>query len=157
MDTIGDTLLYVFYTASLLALGFFLHKVLWLYRYKRIQREIVDDAVRRLREGNATELTAWEESARRRWSSALGMAEISGPSSFIRRVEEGLGQVRTDLRQSRRSIETLFTGALASGRAASADTGRTTVLSVRRLTHRANEEARWEVAIDLRFPPVPPP
>ena len=31
------------------------------------------------------------------------------------------------------------------------------MLSLRRLTHRANEEARWEVAIDLRFPPVPPP
>jgi hypothetical protein len=158
MDTIGDALLYVFYTASLLALGFFLHKVLWLYRYKRIQREIVDDAVRRLREGNATELSAWEESARRRWSSALGMAEISGPSSFIRRVEEGLGQVRTDLRKSRKSIEDLFTSALASGRGGPADAEpRTTVLSLRRLTHRANEEARWEVAIDLRFPPVPPP
>jgi hypothetical protein len=157
MDTIGDTLLYVFYTASLLALGFFLHKVLWLIRYKRIQREIVEDAVRRLREGNATELTAWEESARRRWSSALGMAEISGPSTFIRRVEEGLGQVRSDLRQSRRSIEDLFTGALASGRAAPSDAPRTTVLSLRRLTHRANEEARLEVAIDLRFPSVPPP
>jgi succinate dehydrogenase hydrophobic anchor subunit len=158
MDTIGDALLTIFYAASLLALGFFLHKVLWLYRYKRIQREIVDDAVRRLREGNATELTAWEESARRRWSSALGMAEVSGPSSFIRRVEEGLAQVRGDLRQSRRSIEALFTGALASGRGAGpGEAKRTTVLSLRRLTHRANEEARWEVAIDLRFPPVPPP
>ena len=59
--------------------------------------------MRRLREGNAQGLAEWEEFARARWSTALGQREVSGPSTFIRRVEEGLAQVRGDLRSSRRS------------------------------------------------------
>jgi hypothetical protein len=154
MDAIGDTLLYVFYAATVLALAFFIHKVLWLVQYKRLQGEIVAEAVRRLREGNAQGLAEWEEFAKGRWSTALGQNEISGPSTFIRRVEEGLGQVRTDLRTSRRSLEELLPKALA---APSADPQPTTVLSLRRLTTRRDAEARYEVAVDLRFPPVTVP
>lgn len=156
MDTLGDTLLYVFYAATVLALAFFIHKVLWLVQYKRIQSEIVAEAVRRLREGNAADLAAWEAFAKGRWSTALGQKEISGPSTFIRRVEEGLGQVRGDLSSSRRSIEALFTEALASGKAAPKDQKPTTVLSLRRLTRKDDQE-RYEVTVDLRFPSVSVP
>lgn len=171
MSAIGDVLMVVFYVVTALAAGFFVHKVAWLYQYRKIQRRIVDDAVKRLREGNAAEIAAWEEMARGCWANALGHPEISGPSTFIRRVEEGLGQVRSDLRQSRRSIEALLVEALSTGRAT--DT-RTAVLSLRRLTpgdkhaERAPESAsqalvrraddeRYEVSLDLRFPAVPAP
>ena len=153
MEAIGDTLLYVFYAATVLALGFFIHKVLWLVQYKRLQGEIVAEAVRRLREGNAQGLAEWEEFAKGRWSMALGQKEVSGPSTFIRRVEEGLGQVRTDLHESRQSLEELLARALA---AKVHDPTPTTVLSLRRLTGR-DAEPRYEVAVDLRFPPVTVP
>src|SRR5262245_47917874 len=129
MSTIGDVLLVVFYVITALAASFFVHKVLWLVQYRKIQRHIVDDAVRRLREGNAAEITAWEEHARSSWANALG-ADISGPSTFIRRVEEGLAQVRADLKQSRRTIETILVDALSSGKGRQG--ARVPVLSLRR-------------------------
>ncbi len=155
MDTVADALLYVFYAATIAALGFFIHKVLWLVQYKRIQSEIVGEAVRRLREGNAQGLAEWEEFAKARWSTALGQKEVSSPSTFIRRVEEGLAQVRGDLRSSRRSIADLLGRALSPGGAAAADKP-ATVLSLRRLTRRDDKD-RYEVSVDLRFPAVPMP
>jgi hypothetical protein len=150
MDAIGDALLYVFYGATILALAFFIHKVLWLVQYKRLQGEIVAEAIRRLREGNAQGLTDWEEFAKERWSAALGKDEINSPSTFIRRVEEGLSQVRKDLHQSRRSMEELLAHALAKP---SDDPAPVTVLSLRRLTGR-EADPRYEVKVDLRFPRV---
>lgn len=156
MEAIGDTLLYVFYAATVLALGFFIHKVLWLVQYKRLQSEIVGDAVRRLREGDAQGLADWEAFAKERWQAALGQHEVNSPSTFIRRVEEGLGQVRGDLRSTRKSLEELFTKALASGKAAPADQKPATVLSLRRLTRKGDLE-RYDVAVDLRFPALSAP
>lgn len=115
MDTIGDILLYVFYGATLAAAVFFVHKVLWLVQYKRIQRRIIDDAVRALRAGKAADVKEWEEFARSCWSNALDLADISGPSTFIRRVEQGLTRLRADLRDNRRSIEELLADSLAAG------------------------------------------
>ncbi len=154
MDTIADGLLYVFYAATIAALGFFIHKVLWLVQYRRLQSTIVADAVRRLAEGNARELAEWEEFASGRWALVLGKGEISGPSSFIRRVEEGLAQVRGDLRRGRRSLEELFSRALASPPSATEPPA--TVLSLRRLTRKDDRE-RYEVTVDLRFPAVTVP
>jgi hypothetical protein len=164
METVADTLLYVFYAATVLALGFFVHKVLWLVQYKRLQAEIVGEAVRRLREGNAQGLAEWEEFAKDRWSTALGQKEISGPSTFIRRVEEGLAQVRGDLRQNRKSIEELFTKALATADASRTEGGPpqaparqpTSVLSLRRLTPKGDQD-RYEVEVDLGFPALSVP
>ena len=164
MDLIGDALLLLFYAVTIAAAAFFVHKVLWLFQYKKLQRRIVDDAVRRMREGNAADLAAWEELARSCWANALGHPDVSGPSTFIRRVEEGLAQVRGDLRQSRRSLESLLVDARAQRtqrtprpdpRAATADE-RTTVLSLRRLSPGRGDE-RYEVTLDLRFPPVTMP
>lgn len=156
MSTIGDVLMVVFYVVTALAAAFFVHKVLWLIQYRKIQREIVDDAVRRLREGNAAAITTWEELARTCWSNALGQTDISGPSTFIRRVEEGLAQVRSDLRKNRRSVEKILVEALSPGKGKAGQ--RTTVLALRRLSaSRSGADQKYEVALELRFPPVPPP
>jgi hypothetical protein len=158
MESIGDFLLVVFYAVTGAAACFFVHKVAWLWKYRKIQRRIVDEAVRRLREGNAGEVATWEELARSCWANALGHPEISGPSTFIRRVEEGLAQVRGDLRQNRRSIEALLVDLLSRGKGMPAGEGRVPVLSLRRLTpEKKDPDARYEVVIDLRFPAVPPP
>src|ERR1700722_11651290 len=80
MDAVADTLLYVFYAVTVLALCFFIHKVLWLVQYRRLQSEIVGEAVRRLRDGNAQGLAEWEAFAKERWATALGQAGGSGPA-----------------------------------------------------------------------------
>ena len=72
MDTIADALLHVFYAATIAALGFFIHKVLWLVQYKRLQGAIVGEAVRRLRDGNAAEPRRVGGVRRARWTTALG-------------------------------------------------------------------------------------
>jgi hypothetical protein len=157
MDTIGDVLLVVFYTVTIAAAGFFVHKVLWLVQYRKIQRRIVAEAVQRLRDGNAAQTTAWEELARSCWANALGRPEISGPSTFIRRVEEGLAQVRGDLRQSRRSLEKLLIEAL-SRTGAPGSSGRVKVLSLRRLTPARREaDEHYEIGVELRFPALSVP
>ena len=156
MSAIGDVLTVVFYVVTALASSFFVHKVLWLVQYRKIQRDLVDDAVRRLRDGNAAEIASWEEHARACWSNALGKPDISSPSTFIRRVEEGLAQVRADLRQSRRSIETILVESIASGRGH--DALRAEVLSLRRLSPgRGSRDQAFKVSIDLKVPAVPPP
>jgi len=158
MQSIGDFLLVVFYAVTGAAACFFVHKVAWLWKYRKIQRRIVDEAVRRLREGNAGEVATWEEFARSCWANALGHPEISGPSTFIRRVEEGLAQVRGDLRKNRRSIEQLLVDMLSRGKGMPEGEGRVPVLSLRRLTPEKKEpDAGYAVAIDLRFSAVPPP
>lgn len=157
MDTVGDVLLIVFYTVTIAAAGFFVHKVLWLVQYRKIQRRIVADAVHRLREGNAAETAAWEDLARSCWANALGHAEISGPSTFIRRVEEGLAQVRGDLRAGRRSLEALLRDTLSSAKSAPSSR-QSPVISLRRLTpEKRHRDARYDVTIDLRLPAVTAP
>ena len=156
MDTIADALLYLFYAATIAALGFFIHKVLWLVQYRRLQGQIVQDAVKRLRDGNAAGLAEWEQFARARWAAVLGPKEIQSASTFIRRVEEGLAQVKGDLRSGRKSIEELFTRALAGGKGTPPGQEAATVLSLRRLTAKGGDE-RYEVKVDLRFSAVPLP
>jgi hypothetical protein len=156
MESIGDALLIVFYAITIAAAAFFVHKVLWLVQYRRIQGDIVAAAVRRLREGNATDAAAWEEFARSCWANALGHPEISGPSTFIRRVEEGLGQVRGDLRENRRSIEAILVESLSTAKGQGS--ARVPVLSLRRLTPGKKDlDVKYEVSIDIGFPAVPPP
>jgi hypothetical protein len=153
VGSIGDILLVVFYVVTIGAAAFFVHKVLWLVQYRKIQGRIVEEAVRRLREGNAAEIAAWEEHARGCWSNALGYPDISGPSTFIRRVEEGLGQVRSDLRRNRKSVQGILVDALSKA----PRPGKAQVLSLRRLTPERTGPSEYEVAIDLRLPPVSQP
>ncbi len=151
MHAVEEGFTYLFYGATILALCFFIHKVLWLVHYKRLQGALVRDAVTRLREGNAAALAEWEEFATTCWANALGKAEVKSATTFIRRVDEGLGQLRSDLKSSRRSVEELLSQALSGS--AAAGPKRSTILSVRRLTGRDVEE-RLNVEMDLRFPAV---
>src|ERR1700761_5601028 len=105
----------LFYALTLIALVFFVHKVLWLVQYKKIQGGLVDTAIKRLRDDNLKVLEAWESFATARWSKALGQADVKSPSNFIRRVEEWLERLRADMRSTRKPLETVIANALATG------------------------------------------
>ncbi|MEO7331968.1 MAG: hypothetical protein ABI193_25550 [Minicystis sp.] len=150
MHAVEEGFTYFFYGATILALVFFIHKVLWLVHYKRIQGALVREAVTRLREGNEAALAEWEDFARTCWANALGKAEVANATTFIRRVEEGLGRLRSDLKSSRKSIEELLTHALSAG---TSSPKRGTIFSLRRLTGSDTEE-RLSVEMDLRFSAV---
>src|SRR6185295_15805212 len=114
MATLADVLTRLFYIGTVLALGFFLHKVLWLVQYKKIQRGLIDEAILSLRDGHKAALAAWEEFAKGAWSSALGQAEIKDASSYLRRAEDRLGRLRVDMKASRRTINDQLAEALAA-------------------------------------------
>jgi hypothetical protein len=151
MNAVEEGFTYLFYGATILALCFFIHKVLWLVHYRRIQGALVREAVARLREGNAGALAEWEELATTCWANALGKAEVKSATTFIRRVEEGLSRLRADMKSSRKPVEELLAHALLGTGAPGPK--RSTIFSIRRLTGRDDDE-RFTVEMDLRFPAV---
>ncbi|HVY47563.1 MAG TPA: hypothetical protein VHB21_16855 [Minicystis sp.] len=139
-----------FYALTLAALAFFVHKVLWLVQYRRLQRGLVETAIKRLRDDNLDVLKAWEAFATERWSRALGQPDVTSPSNFIRRVEQWLDRLRDDL-AARRSLEQVLEGALEKGEPRVVET----VLSLRRLAK--GEPERHDVTVTLELPPLAEP
>jgi hypothetical protein len=180
MTEIASVLVYLFYGATLASLAYFVHKVFWLIRYKRIQSALVAAAVHRLGDKSSLSLRDWETFETTCWSSTLGDPDIRDPVAFIRRREEGLSKLRAEIKASRRSIEQMIGKALAGGR----DTPEVSalVLSLRRLSNPpgtmgpqaaqspgdalaptggalagAGGDRRLLVTIDLGFPSVATP
>ena len=145
----------LFYAATLGALVFFVHKVLWLVQYKRLQGALVDSAVKKLRDDNLAVLEAWEAFATERWSEALGQPDVKSPSNFIRRVEEWVSKLKGDMRATRKSLETVLANALAEGAAVDE-----AVLSLRRLGKGGPERNEVRLALpesDVASPKPPDP
>jgi hypothetical protein len=145
----------LFYAATLGALAFFVHKVLWLVQYKRLQGALVDSAVKKLRDDNLAVLEAWEAFATERWGEALGQPDVKSPSNFIRRVEEWIHKLKGDMRTTRKSLETALANALAEG--VGVDEA---VLSLRRLGKGGPERNEVRLVVpesDLASPKPPDP
>ena len=152
MEAVVEVVAGVFYAAMLASLAFFLHKVLWLVQYKKIQRALIDASVADLDRESAAGVVAWGEFTRGCWKNARGGAEVEGASDFVDRVEERLARLRGDMTSTRRSIEALLGDALTTR----APDGKPTVLSLR-LVASEDPEARATVQMDLTFATVSPP
>ncbi len=155
MEAVVDVVAGVFYAATLASLVFFLHKVLWLVQYKKIQRALIDASVAELDRESAAEIVAWAEFTRGCWKNALGGVDVADASDFIDRVEESFARLRGDMKSTRRSLEELLGNALTTR----GPDGKPIVLSLRRIAG-SDPEARVEVQMDLTFatgsPPRPP-
>lgn len=152
MRTVVDVIAGVFYAAMLAALVVFLHKVLWLVRYKRMQRALIDASMAELARSNVAVVDAWNAFTRTCWKNALGGADVDDASDYIDRVEERLARLRGDMTSTRRPLEVLLGDALTTR----APDGKATVLSLRRVAG-PDPEAKIAVTMDLRFPTVSPP
>jgi hypothetical protein len=155
MEAVIEVVAGAFYAATLASLAFFLHKVLWLVHYKKIQGALIDASVAELDRESAAGIVAWGEFTRGCWKNALGGVEVEDASDFAARVEASLAGLRGDMTSTRRSLEELLGNALTTR----APDGKPTVLSLRRIVG-PNPEARAEVHMDLSFatgsPPRPP-
>lgn len=151
MEPVVDVVTGIFYAATLAALLFFLHKVLWLVRYKQIQRALIDASVVELERSSAAVIAEWASFTRTCWKNALDGAEVEDASDFIDRVEESLTRLRGDMLATRRPLEGLLGDALTTR----APEGATTVLSLRRISG-PDPEVRVTVKMDLSFPSVSP-
>lgn len=144
METVADLFLYAFYALNVGATVFFLHKVLWLVRYKRLQAILIEEAGARIAASQARRVDAFDRFAEGVWRAvpdAMGAESLGG---YVARADELLRDVRRSLRTSRASIRALAMDAAASP---SDRTARGTALSYPRTGTGAVREVRWEIAI----------
>jgi hypothetical protein len=144
METVADLVLYVFYAINAAATVFFLHKVLWLVRYKRLQSILIQEAGARISAGQARHVEAFDEFAEGVWKSVPDAMGASSLGTYVVRADEVLRDVRRSLRTSRASIRSL------AMEAATSDTERTargTALCFPQHSTGAVREVRWEISV----------
>ena len=144
METVADLFVYALYALNVGATVFFLHKVLWLVRYKRLQAVLIFEARQRLSAGQARHVDAFDRFAEGVWRSATGAMGASSLGEYVSRADELLRDVRRSLRTSRASIRAL------AMEAATSDGDRTAsgaALSFPEPGSGTVREVRWELTV----------
>ena len=144
METVADLFVYALYVLDIGATAFFLHKALWLVRYKRLQGVLIQEAAARLSAGQAravTEFDAFADEVWRRVPDAMGATSLG---AYVARADEALRDVRRALRRSRSSIRDLAMEAAGSkgDRVAGG-----TALTIPSATGGPSRALRWEVTV----------
>lgn len=135
-----------FYALTLGAVAFFLHKVLWFLRYRKLQEKLVARALERLTEQADTTVVRWDQGAEVSWSEAS--RGDSSPTDYVRKVEDALARLDTELVSGHEPLSPRFVAAVLEEREAE----RVTVL---RVPQRKGPPK--DVAVVLHFPTVPDP
>jgi hypothetical protein len=94
MSSVTKVLSWIFAAISLGVVAFFTHKVLWLVRYKKLQRKLMDEAAAQLRAAQQTALPEWEKFAAAAWRVARGPqhgGQLDSPIAYTQAVEHELG------------------------------------------------------------------
>ncbi|HJL14459.1 MAG TPA: hypothetical protein RMH99_02315 [Sandaracinaceae bacterium LLY-WYZ-13_1] len=157
MGTLAAALVVAFYVAMFLALVYFVHKVLWFVKFRRLQEGLVADAERKVREATSEALSAWDKSAHSSWSSAADDVDVEDddPVAFVRRMEARLMSMDRVLAEREGSVRTWFLERLDSSPSGEVRDS-LTVLTMPRI-----EGGPVEIALELTFPrvrrPTPPP
>lgn len=156
METLTQALVIAFYGAMAAALVYFVHKVLWVVRFRRLQEALVRDAERSVRKATSEALSAWDESARASWSRAAEKdAPDEDPVALVRRVETRLAAMDAALVEEPEEVREWFLERLRDADASGAKET-ITVLSMPRV-----EGAAADVRLEIAFPrvrrPRPPP
>lgn len=144
METVADFFLYAFYALNAGATVFFLHKVLWLVRYKRLQAILIQEGGARIAASQARKVDAFDTFAEGVWKSvpdAMGAESLGG---YVARADEALRDVRRSLRTSRASIRDLAMEAAASD---IDRTARGTALCFPQASTGGVREVRWEITV----------
>ncbi len=114
METVADLFVYALYVLDIGATVFFLHKVLWLVRYKRLQAILIQEAAARISSGQARKVDAFDRFAEGVWKGASDAMGATSLGAYVARVDEMLRDVRRTLRTSRSSIHDAAMEAAAS-------------------------------------------
>ena len=104
MENVADLFVYSLYVLDIGATVFFLHKVLWLLRYKRLQAALIQDATARVSASQARKIQAFDDFAADVWRDASGGMGATSLGAYVARVDDVLRDVRRTLRTSRSSI-----------------------------------------------------
>lgn len=144
METVADFVLYVFYALNAGATVFFLHKVLWLVRYKRLQAILIQEAGARIAASQSRNVDAFDRYAEGVWRSVPDAMGARSLGAYVARADEALRDVRRSLRTSRASIRDLAMDAATSD---TERTARGTALSFPQTGTGAVREVRWEISV----------
>lgn len=145
--SVGTVFVYLFYAAMFVALAYFIHKLVWFVRFRRLQEELVARATARLEGGVQTHLTAWENEMDASWHESDGSSRDPSPERYVRRVEETLLRILDTIRESRTPIKPPFVQALLGH--PPADQDELLVVSI-----PTTKGALMDVRLSMRFPQI---
>lgn len=147
MGFVSTLLVVAFYGVMLLSLVYFVHKVLWFIRFRRLQESLAHRALGKLREQAETSVIRFEQGADVSWTEVAGEQDKS-PLLYVKRVESRLDAMSKEVQRSVTSIAEAFVASLDPNPDTPEERFRR-VLRVPRLYG-----APRDVHIDLAFPLV---
>lgn len=144
METVADLFVYVLYALDIGATAFFLHKVLWLVRYKRLQAALIQEAGARTMALQRRNIEAFDDFAASVWEGNPGAMGATSLGAYIGRVDDTLRGVRRALRLSRAPIHgpALEAASSASERAAEG-----TALCIPEASSGEVRQIRWSLFV----------
>ena len=149
MGSVGTILAGLFYALILGSMAFFVHKVAWFIRYRKIQDRLVAKALERLTEEANTTVVRWDQGADASWSEASLYEQGATPTDYVGKVEAKLRSIEEELARSHTPIRELFVKSVAGEEHPE---GPVEFLAVPRLKGAARK-----VYLPLRFAPIPDP
>ncbi|MCB9632841.1 MAG: hypothetical protein H6721_11975 [Sandaracinus sp.] len=135
-----------FYAVTLGAVAFFVHKVLWFLRYRKLQEKLVARALERLTEQADTTVVRWDQGAEVSWSEAS--RGDSSPTDYVRKVEDALSRLDSELVAGHEPLSPRFLAAVLEPREPE-------LVNVLRVPQRRG--GTKDVSLLLHFPTVPEP
>lgn len=149
-------LVVVFYVAMFAALLYFVHKVAWFVRLRRLQERLVAEAERRVRDATSEAASRWEQSAHSTWSNAADEVEEvddEDPVAYARRTERRLAAMDRALAAGGDRATPWFEDRVREG---DAETAAITVLTMPSVIDD-NRHIPLEVSFAPTRRPPPPP
>jgi hypothetical protein len=110
MPSLSMLLVYAFYGATFLALLYFVHSVLWIARFRKLQQRLAEKAEEELSESGRESSDQWRSASEKAWNKTRGQLSDASPENYVRRVEQALARLTLDLRSAR--LEGAFQKAL---------------------------------------------
>ena len=112
MGTVVSIVSAIFAALSVGVLLFFIHKVIWLVRYKSLQRQLMVQASEALQSNQQQALPEWDAFAVAAWQAvheprAEGQA-LQGPAAYVHLVEQELGAMLSACEQPSVSLQALL-------------------------------------------------
>lgn len=109
--TLGNFLITAFYALVLASVVYFVHKVAWLIRYRRLQQKMVARALEKLREEADTTVVRWSKGVAETWSEASASVTKT-PTDYVRRVELELSHLERKLQTHPHPVQELLVSAV---------------------------------------------
>ena len=101
MGLVANIFVGLFYGVMLLSLLYFIHKVMWFMRFRKLQAQLASNALDKLTGRAETSLVRFEQGADVSWSE-VAQGRDRSPIAYVKRIEARLQAMMEELTASRR-------------------------------------------------------